>query len=927
MPEFEFQNTSPDFDERTKALLKELTTEEKLLLITTHQNAIPRLGMKETYIGAEVARGLVCRGKDGEFPTTVFPEPFGLAATFDPDVMREMGAVTGKETRVYNDKGKTSLFVWGPTVDPERDPRWGRNEEAYGEDPCLIGKMSAAYTEGMYGTDKKFARVIPTLKHFFANNNEENRGSDNASVPEILKHEYYMKAFETPVAKGKARSLMTAYNSINGIEALCNPELDSICKKQWGLLFSVTDGGDFVQNVQYHRTDKTHEEAIARIYHNHGADIMTDSEEIVRDAARKALADGTMTESDIDNALFGVLKARFLLGEFDEHPFRYTDDIIACDEHFAIAEKAAEESVILLRNNKGVLPLSKDKKLAVIGVHADMNFRDWYTGYSENDQTILGALTAELGRENIVYESGCDIVALRNAASGFYFSVDEDGTLVCDSAMITENCLFDMYDWGDGAFSLKSRFNNKFLCDSGVMKCTSDGVYGWFVKEKFYMERRGSECVIRNWQNRLLKINPDRTVTVSSQLRAGKENMFNAEVFSSGAERVRRAISETHDVVYFCGNNPQIGARECTDRKHIEFPEKQRRIFDVISSIRPNAVIFIISGYPYALDDKAETVLHMAHGGPAMGQAVTRVLFGDVSPAGRCPVTWYSGDSELCDIKDYNIIRTESTYLYYKGKPLFPFGHGLSYTTFRYASVKADKPVYKPDDKVEVSFDLENTGHFDSDEVVQLYAAYPKMARPLPIKQLKAFARVNVPKGKKKRVTLTFDVSDLALWNINTEKFEVFGGTYELQVGASSGDIRRTVDIKIDAPEYDGIDVTKAVPATAACDYLGVEFTADRALNVYALMDDWQSFLRYEGCRMQAKRKIEITASNPGVPVKVSVVCEQTGQEIASVTVPPTGSLSEFTTVIGEAVPMDGIFTLKITCDGMLSFRSFRFTD
>lgn len=927
MAKFEFQNTSLSFDERTYALLKELTLEEKLLLITTHQNAIPRLGLKETYIGAEVARGLVCRGNDGEQPTTVFPEPFGLAATFDPAVMRQIGEITGTETRIYHDMGKTSLFVWGPTVDPERDPRWGRNEEAYGEDPFLIGEMSAAYTKGMYGCNNTYARVIPTLKHFYANNNEENRGSDNASIPEILKHDYYLKAFEPAVKNGGARAVMTSYNEINGVEAVCNPELDSICKKQWGMLFSVTDGGDFVQNVQYHQSDKTHDEAFARIYRSHGADIMTDDEEVVRDAAKKALADGRVTEEDIDRALYGVLKARLMLGEFDNTPFSYPKELIACDEHMAAAEKAAVESIILLRNNKGVLPLSKDNKLAVIGIHADMNFRDWYTGYSDKNPTILDALIAELGRENIIYESGCDIVALRSASSGFYFSVNDDGSLVCDSATINENCLFDMYEWGDGAFSLKSRYNNKFLCDDGQMKCTSDNVYGWFVKEKFFMERRGSECVIKNQQNRFLRINDKQGIEVTTALRAGKDSLFRIDQFSSGVERIRRAIAEARDVVYFCGNNPQIGARECTDRRHLDLPEKQRRIFDTIISLKENAIMFIISGYPYAIDDRAATVLHMAHGGPAMGNAVTKVLFGDVSPAGKCPVTWYTGVNELCDIKDYNIIRTQSTYLYYKGKPLFPFGHGLSYTTFRYASVTTDKMIYVPGDRVEVAFDLENTGLRGSDEVVQLYVVPPKMARPLPQKQLKAFARVNVPRGKKTRVTLSFDVNDLAFWDISSGKYEVYGGTYELLIGASSADIRRTTEIKVNAPEYNGIDVTKAVPAAASCDYLGTEFTADRELNEYALINDWQSFLRYEGCRMQAKHKIEVIASNPGGAARLSVVCEQTGQEIAAVDIPPTGGLSEFATFTGDAVPLDGMFTLKVSCNGMLSFMSFRFTD
>lgn len=927
MAKFEFQNTSLSFDERTSALLKELTLEEKLLLITTHQNEIPRLGLKECYIGAEVARGLVCRGKEGEAPTTVFPEPFGLAATFDPALMRSVGNITGIETRIYNGMGRSSLFVWGPTVDPERDPRWGRNEEAYGEDPFLIGEMSAEYTKGMLGTDEKFARVIPTLKHFYANNNEENRGTDNASVPDILKHEYYLKSFEPAITKGGARAVMTSYNEINGVEALCNPELDSICKKQWGMLFSVTDGGDFMQNVQYHRSDKTHDEAFARIYRSHGADIMTDDEKVVRSAAIKALENGSVTEEDIDRALYGMLKARFMLGEFDETNFDYPKQLIACDEHMAIAEKAAAESVVLLRNSKGVLPLSKDNKLAVIGVHADMNFRDWYTGYSDKNPTILDALTAELGRENIIYESGCDTVALRNASNGFYFSVDDDGMLTCDSATINENCLFDMYEWGGGAFSLRSKYNKKFVCDDGMLKCTSDDVYGWFVKEKFFLERRGSECIIRNQQKRLLRINSRNNVEVTTALRAGKDCMFNLEVFSSGTERIRRAVAETRNVVYFCGNNPQIGARECTDRKDISLPEKQRRIFDTIISLKENAVMFIISGYPYALDDRAATVLHMAHGGPAMGSAVTKVLFGDVSPAGRCPVTWYTDESELCDIKDYNIIRTQSTYLYYKGKPLFPFGHGLSYTTFRYASVAADKTVYVPGERVNVTFDLENTGIRSSDEVVQLYVVPPKMARPLPQKQLKAFARVNVPRGKKAKVVLSFDVNDLAFWDVSSGKFEVYGGTYEIQIGASSADIRRSTEIKVNAPEYNGIDVTKSVPATASCDYLGITYDADRALNEYALINDWQSMLRYEGCRMQAKRIFEVTASNPGSEARLSVVCEQTGQEVAAVTIPPTGGLSEFGVFTGSATPLDGLFTLRITCNGMLSLRSFRFTD
>lgn len=925
MAEHTFMNKSLDFDARTKALIDELTLDEKLLLITGHQGAIPRLGIKETYIGCEVARGLVCRGDFGEEPTTVFPEPFGLAATFDPSVMQSMGEVTGIETRIRHSQGKSSLFTWGPTVDAERHPLWGRNEEGYGEDPFLIGEMSSAFTRGMVGSDENYYRVIPTLKHFYADNNEEDRTCDNACIPIGLKHDYYLKAFE-PAVKSGAKSLMTAYNEVNGVECVCNPEVDEICKKQWGLLFAVTDGGDFMQNVQYHKSDKNHTEAIARILTNHGADIMTDDEEVVRTSAKAAVEQGLLKESDIDKAIYGVLKARFMLGEFDEiTAFDYPEDYVCSPAHYSAAERAALESVILLRNNRATLPLSKNEKLGVVGIAADMNFRDWYTGLSEKNTTILDAITAYMGRENVIYESGNDVIALRDNRNGFYFSVQEDGTLVCDSATINEACLLEVFDWGDGAVSLKSKVNGKFLSDCGVMRCTSDDVYGWFVREKFIVEKNGRVCFMRNWQNRLLYITEDNMLAVTTDLKPRKSCGLNVELFSSGVERVKRLATEAHNVVVFGGNNPQIGARECTDRKHLSLPERQKKLLEASLTLNERTVLFLISGYPYAIDDDYPTVMHMAHAGPAMGNAVAKTLFGEVSPAGRCPVTWYRSDSDLCDIKDYNIIRSRMTYQYFDGEPQFPFGYGLSYTAFRYGAVKTDKRTYMPDETIILSCEIENVGNITADEVVQVYVAPPRMAKPLPIKQLKAFTRVNVPKGKKQAVMLEIKVSDLSFWDISANDFVVYGGSYELQIGPSSADIRRTVDIRIEAPEFGGIDTEKQVPAAASSDYRGVVFDTDRKLNEYAVIKDWQSMLMYNGCHLTSKNNVEITVSNPGSKTQLTVSCVESGMVLAVVDVPATGAFDEFVTVSAKAEPVNGIFTLRITCGGIVSLKSFRF--
>ncbi|MGN1341482.1 MAG: glycoside hydrolase family 3 C-terminal domain-containing protein [Oscillospiraceae bacterium] len=931
MPEHRFLDASLDFDERTRALLDELTLEEKIGLLTTHMNPVPRLGIKEFWIGAEVARGLVCRDdKNGEAPTTVFPEPFGLAATFDTDIMRRMGEITGIETRIYRNKDRASLCVWGPTVDLERDPRWGRTEEGYGEDPCLVGTLAAAFTSGMAGNDEKYRRVIPTLKHFYADNNEEERVSCNVSIPTRLKHEYYLRAFEKPIREGRAGSLMTAYNEVNGVEQIVSKELQKFCRDQWGLLFAVTDGGDFIQNVQFHRRDKTHTEAFAKIYSNNGADILTDNEELVRSSAREALQKGLISEKDLDRALSGALKARFMLGEFDaQTPFdSYPEELLCSDEHYKAAEKAAEESVILLRNSRGVLPLSKDSRLAVIGYHADMNFRDWYTGLSPKCNTILDVLTAEVGRENLIYENGNDIIALRNDKDGFYFSVSEEGTVRCDCPIINETCLFELFEWGDGAVSLRSKFNNKFLADAGrEMMCTSEQPYGWFVKELFYIERNGRDCVFRNWQKRFLYINPERGISVTTALKPPATGIFNIELFSDGTERVRRVSTEAHQTVVFCGNNPMVNARETIDRNHLKLPEKQQRNLDAALEMNPDAVLYLVSGYPYELEKKhSSTVMHICHAGPALGTAVTRTLFGDVSPAGRCPVTWYKSAGELCDIKDYNIMRTRSTYLYYDGEPLYPFGHGLSYTAFRYSAIRPEKLSYGRGETVKVSFDLENVGRMDGDEVVQLYVSSPNLPLTAPKMQLKAFKRVSVPRGDSVTVELSFNVDELSFWSVTKDDFELYSGNYTLHLGGSSAEIRRTCEIQVNGAVCEGMEVSEMIPAVSALDYTGVLFDADEKLDEYALIKDWQSVLSFEYCRMRGYHNVEIIVSNPGDKATLTISCGENCKTVAVLEVPPTSSLTEFVRVRANAEPVDGVFTLKMTTSGMLSLKSFRFS-
>ena len=346
---YPFRDSSLPFEDRVKDLLSRLTIEEKAKMLSSHMNAVPRLGIEEWHVGTEVARGYV--GRTDDEISTVFPQPIGLASTFDTDLMFRLGEIAGNEARYYyQQKENTALMLWGPTVDMERDPRWGRTEEAYGEDPFLTGKMSAAYTVGMAGTDEKYMKTIPTLKHFCADNNEKNRGSCSANVEPRTLHEYYYKAFERPITEGKARSIMAAYNELSGVPAVMNPDMQNILKDKWGLDFVVTDGGDFSQNLLSHKNVRTHAEALALCLKN-GADSMTDPEDMVYAAAMDALEKCLITEKDIDKAVGNVLLGRFKLGEFDDvHPYKDMNVAVDSEESRKTNREAAMKQVCLLKN-------------------------------------------------------------------------------------------------------------------------------------------------------------------------------------------------------------------------------------------------------------------------------------------------------------------------------------------------------------------------------------------------------------------------------------------------------------------------------------------------------------------------------------------------------------------------------------------------
>ena len=394
---YPFNDPALPLKERIKDLISRLTIEEKCGFIPTRNQAVERLGIPAWSIGGEGAHGFVNR--DGN--NTTFPQTIGLAAGWDRELLRKIGEVVAIEARCFykmNDK-KRGLAIWSPTIDLERDPRWGRTEEGYGEDPFLTSELSFEYIKGAQGDDPFYLRVSCGPKHFFANNNEMDRISCSCSIPPRLLHEYYLVPFKAAIQRAGAVSMMTAYNEVNGIPMMLHPIQNEVVKDQWGLSgHIVTDGGDFVQTVDAHHYFETHGETLAAALKN-GADSMTDLADLVIEAAKEALERKLIDETEIDKHLERIFAIRFRFGQFDPPelcPYESINESdLMKDEYKLLAREAVRKSAVLLKNDKSILPLLPEKingKIAVMGPLAKELHLDWYAGIPTYQVTPLEGL-------------------------------------------------------------------------------------------------------------------------------------------------------------------------------------------------------------------------------------------------------------------------------------------------------------------------------------------------------------------------------------------------------------------------------------------------------------------------------------------------------------------------------------------------------
>lgn len=818
--------------ERILDLLSKLTVEEKISLLRATSPGIPRLGIDKYYHGNEALHGVV---RPGNF--TVFPQAIGLAAMWNPQLLNEISTVISDEARGrWNEleQGKKQLgqfsdllTFWSPTVNMARDPRWGRTPETYGEDPFLSGKLGVSFVKGLQGEDPRYLKIVSTPKHFAANNEEHNRFECNPIIREKDLREYYLPAFEKCVTEGKAASIMTAYNAINDVPCtLNNWLLKKVLRQDWGFNgYVVSDCGGPGFLMTHHKYVKTLETAAA-LSIQAGLDLEC-GDNVYMEPLLNAYKQYMVTEAEIDSAAYRVLRARMQLGLFDDpglNPYnKISPSVVGCEKHSELALEAARQSIVLLKNEKNFLPLNskKIKSIAVVGINAgNCEFGD-YSGTPVNHPvSILEGIRNRVGEGiEVMYSpwtsstSGYEMITKSYFPNGlraeYYANKDLTGT---PKVRVDDNINFEPANQAPDPFLPKSPLSIRW---SGDLVPTVSGKYTLaFATDdgcRLYID---GKQLIDSWHNRGVQ-----TDSVSLYLEKGKKYELVAEYFDNGGEATAKLYwhapdtnkkelidlyGEAGNIMRKCdltiavlGINKSI-EREGQDRYSIELPKDQQLFIEEAYKINPNTVVVLVAGSSLAInwmDEHIPAIVNAWYPGESGGTAVAEVLFGDYNPGGKLPLTYYRSLNELPAFDDYDI-RKGRTYQFFEGKPLYAFGHGLSYTNFSYKKLNIDAAT----DSVRVSFTLKNTGKYAGDEVAQLYVKYEggDSALKMPLKQLKGFERIHLKKGESKQVTLTVPKAELRFWDEEKGQFYTPAGEYLFMVGAASDAIRlqQTVTLK-----------------------------------------------------------------------------------------------------------------------------------
>ncbi|WP_010134537.1 glycoside hydrolase family 3 C-terminal domain-containing protein [Ochrovirga pacifica] len=680
-----WKNPNASIEDRVNDLLANMTLEEKISYCGSRIPEIKRLGIPYFEWYGEALHGII------SWNCTQFPQNIAMGATWNPDLMFDVATAISNEARALKNAGKKEVMMFSPTVNMARDPRWGRNGECYAEDPHLMSEMARMYVRGMQGNDPKYVKTVTTVKHYVANNVETKREWIHSNIGKKDLYEYYFPAYKTCIVDEEATGIMTALNGLNGIPCSAHDWLvNGVLRNEWGFKGYVIADWAAVQGLEKRMKYASSQAQAAAMAIKAGVD-----QECFRNKVRQApmvqalpdaLQQGLITEKELDVTVKRLLRLRFMTGDFDDpslNPYSaIPTSVLECDAHKQLALKAAEQSIVLLKND-AVLPLKKDlKSIAMIGPFADRCWMGIYSGHPKSKVSPLDGIKAYTNAK-VSFAQGCEVTA------------KEDD------------------------------------------------------------EQKIAEAV---------------------------------------------ALAKKSEQVILVVGNDETTSTENTDRKSIKLPGNQHQLIKAVQAVNKNVILVLVPSGPTAVTWEQKNIPGIVcawPNGQEQGTALAKVLFGDVNPGGKLNATWYQSDKDLPNFHDYKMAGGNRTYMYFKGKPLYPFGYGLSYTNFTISDVSINKKTLQANEYVTVKAKVNNTGAVAGDEVVQVYIRDVKSKEKTPLKALKGFQRISVAAGASKWVEIKIPYEAFSHYNTKKEALMVAKGEFEILVGNASDAIVTTKTIEL----------------------------------------------------------------------------------------------------------------------------------
>ena len=832
-----YLDTTLPAEARAADLVGRMTLEEKSSQMVNQSRAIPRLGVPAYDWWNEALHGVVTDG------ITEFPEPVGLAATFDPAAIHQMSRAIGIEGRIKHGRavkeGHSNMLegldFWAPNVNIFRDPRWGRGQETYGEDPFLSGRMGVAYVTGLQGDDPRYYLAISTPKHFAVHSGPEpSRHRDDVAISKHDELDTYLPAFRAAVTEGKAGSVMCAYNAINGEPACANQFLlQDQLRDKWGFQGYVVSDCDAVTNVSRdHHYVKTLPEAAAIVVQR-GMDNECNSYQKIADdhdyrQYSDAVKQGFLKESEMDRSLVRLFAARIRMGFFDPPEMvqysKIDEKELDSAEHRALARKIANESMVLLKND-GVLPIAKrGKRILVAGPLAEQTkvLLGNYNGHPSRSVSILDGMVAEFGKDNVTYKPGTtylehrtDLVpaeALRaggqNGLHVTYRFAAESTASGKQSEPITVDGGIAQVANADHLPEMKEKPKGKLISIewAGKIQVSETGYY------YIGIESQGTGSVFLDGKYVAGTPGWDATAERLGRIyfEAGKpvELKVTYEPPSSGkmhgelvwikpeTQRLAQAVEAAKNsdlVVAVVGITSELEGEEMPveepgfkggDRTSIDLPKPEQELVEALAAAGKPLVLVLTNGSALAINHEsklANAILDAFYPGEEGGAAVAETLSGSNNPAGRLPITFYASLDQLPPFGDYAM--KGRTYRYFSGRPLFPFGFGLSYTTFKYSDLKLSANAVKAGEPLSAEVEITNTGKLAGDEVAELYLKFPGVDGA-PLLALRGFERIHLAPGERRKVAFHLRPRDLSMVSAAGDP-TIAEGEYSLFVGGA----------------------------------------------------------------------------------------------------------------------------------------------